>query len=72
MSYTFTVTQGDLLQEEGTTFIVNASNTRLILGIGVSMAFKEHCGNVLQQEMLESSWGDEKAYSVRDGFAGSI
>jgi len=32
-------------------FIVNASNTKLILGSGVSMAFKRHCGLRLQQEM---------------------
>jgi O-acetyl-ADP-ribose deacetylase len=32
-------------------FIVNASNTKLILGSGVSMAFKRHCGIELQQEM---------------------
>jgi len=32
-------------------FTVNASNTKLILGSGVSMAFKRHCGLRLQQEM---------------------
>lgn len=32
-------------------FIVNASNTKLILGSGVSMAFQRHCGNELQIEM---------------------
>jgi len=32
-------------------FIVNASNTKLILGSGVSMAFKRHCGIVLQELM---------------------
>jgi O-acetyl-ADP-ribose deacetylase (regulator of RNase III) len=32
-------------------FIVNASNTELILGSGVSMAFHRHCGNELQKEM---------------------
>jgi len=35
-------------------FIVNASNTKLILGSGVSMAFKRHCGVKLQKEMDEA------------------
>ena len=54
MSYTLSVKQGNLLDEEEAIFIVNASNTKLILGSGVSMAFKRHCGNELQQEMLKS------------------
>jgi len=54
LSYTCTVKQGDLLTEEDATFIVNASNTRLVLGSGVSMAFKHHCGIELQDEMLKS------------------
>lgn len=51
MSYHITLKQGDLLGEESATFIVNASNTRLILGSGVSMAFNRHCGTELQYEM---------------------
>ena len=51
MSYHCTVKQGDLLSEERATFIVNASNTQLILGSGVSMAFSHHCGDELQKEM---------------------
>jgi len=51
MSYTLTVKQGNLLNEEDATFIVNASNTKLSLGSGVSMAFKRHCGIELQTEM---------------------
>ncbi len=51
MAYQITVKQGNLLAEKGTTFIVNASNTRLLLGSGVSMAFKRHCGHALQKEM---------------------
>ena len=51
MAYTLTVKQGNLLQENNATFIVNASNTKLILGSGVSMAFKRHCGLELQKEM---------------------
>ncbi len=51
MSYIINVKQGNLLHEDNATFIVNASNTRLLLGSGVSMAFKHHCGYELQQEM---------------------
>ena len=54
MSYYYSVKQGNLLQEQDATFVVNASNTQLILGSGVSMAFKRHCGNVLQDEMLQA------------------
>ncbi|MGB5966491.1 MAG: macro domain-containing protein [Sulfurimonadaceae bacterium] len=54
MSYMCTVKQGDLLTEEDATFIVNASNMRLVLGSGVSRAFREHCAKALQDEMLES------------------
>jgi len=54
MGYKLFVKQGNLLLEEEATFIVNASNTKLILGSGVSMAFKRHCGNELQSEMLNS------------------
>ena len=50
MSYSIVVKQGNLLNEEAD-FIVNASNTKLILGSGVSMAFKRHCGIGLQNEM---------------------
>ncbi|QOP45889.1 macro domain-containing protein [Sulfurimonas paralvinellae] len=50
MPYSIVVKQGNLLNEE-TDFIVNASNTKLILGSGVSMAFKRHCGIELQNEM---------------------
>ena len=50
MPYSIVVKQGNLLNEEAD-FIVNASNTRLILGSGVSMAFKRHCGIELQNEM---------------------
>lgn len=50
MSYSIIVKQGNLLNEEAD-FIVNTSNTKLILGSGVSMAFKRHCGIELQNEM---------------------
>ena len=51
MPYTHTIKQGNLLEEPNATFIVNASNTRLLLGSGVSMAFKRNCGHELQNEM---------------------
>jgi O-acetyl-ADP-ribose deacetylase (regulator of RNase III)/ubiquinone/menaquinone biosynthesis C-methylase UbiE len=54
MSYYCIVKQGNLLNEENATFIVNASNTKLILGSGVSMAFDRHCGRELQNEVLRS------------------
>ena len=50
MPYKITIKQGNLLSEKAD-FIVNASNTRLILGSGVSMAFKRHCGVQLQREL---------------------
>ena len=52
MSYRCIAKQGNLLSEDNATFIVNASNTRLILGSGVSMAFKRHSGITLQKEMI--------------------
>jgi O-acetyl-ADP-ribose deacetylase (regulator of RNase III) len=52
MAYKITLKQGNIVQEEAD-FIVNASNTKLILGSGVSMAFKRHCGTVLQKELDE-------------------
>ena len=51
MAYHLNIKQGNLLEEKDATFIVNASNTRLLLGSGVSMAFKRHCGIDLQHEM---------------------
>ncbi len=50
MLYKTTIKKGNLITEEAD-FIVNASNTRLILGSGVSMAFKRHCGIQLQTEL---------------------
>ncbi len=50
MAYLIVAKQGNLLNEKAD-FIVNASNTKLILGSGVSMAFKRHCGIELQNEM---------------------
>jgi O-acetyl-ADP-ribose deacetylase (regulator of RNase III) len=53
MGYKVICKEGDLLQEMSATFIVNASNSRLILGSGVSMAFKRACGIELQGLMFE-------------------
>ncbi len=44
---------GNLIKEQAT-FIVNASNTQLILGSGVSNAFRQHCGgSSFQQELYK-------------------
>lgn len=51
MSYKITIKQGNIVEEPNAGFIVNASNTKLLLGSGVSMAFKRHCGAELQNEM---------------------
>ncbi len=51
MPYTIQARQGNLLDVPDADFIVNASNNKLILGSGVSMAFKKHCGIELQEEM---------------------
>ena len=51
MSYRIEIRQGDLLDESDATFIVNASNTELKLGSGVSAAFRKHCGDELQDLM---------------------
>ena len=53
MSYHCTVKPGNLLKEEDATFIVNASNTKLQLGSGVSSAFRKICGIGMQMEMLD-------------------
>ena len=50
MPYIITPKYGNITDAK-VDFTVNASNTRLILGSGVSMAFKRHCGIELQKEM---------------------
>jgi len=50
MAYEIIIKKGNLLNEDAD-FIVNASNTKLLLGSGVSMAFKRHCNKNLQNEM---------------------
>ena len=52
MSYSVSIKIGNVVEEEAD-FIVNASNTKLLLGSGVSMAFKRHCGVALQKEMTQ-------------------
>jgi O-acetyl-ADP-ribose deacetylase len=47
----FKIKFGNLVKERAT-FIVNASNTELSLGSGVSMAFSEQCGGASYQEEL--------------------
>lgn len=47
----FKIKYGNLV-EENATFIVNASNTELTLGSGVSHAFSEHCGGAEYQQKL--------------------
>lgn len=49
----FKIKYGNLIKEKAT-FIVNASNTQLILGSGVSKAFRQHCGgSSFQQELYK-------------------
>lgn len=47
----FKIKYGNLIQETSD-FIVNASNTELILGSGVSKAFRQHCGGSFFQQRL--------------------
>lgn len=51
VKYFIKIKQGNLLSEKYADFIVNPSNTVLMLGSGVSMAFAKHCGHELQIEM---------------------
>ena len=51
MPYTLVAKQGSIFDEPHATFIVNPSNTQLILGSGVSGAFARECGPELQEEM---------------------
>lgn len=46
--------QGNLVEEPDATFIVNASNTELVLGSGVSAAFRAHCGDDEYQQYLHT------------------
>jgi len=53
--YKITIKQGDIFSENSANFIVNPSNTDLILGSGVSAAFRSNCGNELQKEMKKQA-----------------
>jgi len=53
VAYRVEIKKGNLLDEKSATFILNPSNTRLNLGGGVSMAFRLHFGNTLQDLMNE-------------------
>lgn len=51
IEYKIIIKQGNLINEDNADIVVNPSNTVLMLGSGVSMAFHKHCGNELQTEM---------------------
>ena len=51
MAYSVVLKRGDMLGEEWAEFVVNPSNTSLILGSGVSAALQNLCGRELQKEM---------------------
>lgn len=51
MAYSVVLKRGDMLCEEWAEFVVNPSNTSLILGSGVSAALQNLCGRELQKEM---------------------
>jgi len=53
IKYNLIIKKGNLVLENNADFIVNASNTNLILGSGVSMSFFRHCGHELQLQMNE-------------------
>ena len=70
IKYVIELKQGNLVLEDGVDFIVNASNTRLILGSGVSMAFHRHCGRILQIEMNDLLTEiNETGYIIKKGDA---
>ena len=61
--YKVNIKQGDFLEEDAQ-IIVNPSNTKLILGSGVSMAIKRKCGFKLQELMdIEK---EKKVYTKGD------
>ncbi|WP_457563434.1 macro domain-containing protein [Caminibacter pacificus] len=49
--YKIVIKKGNIFSEKSADFIVNPSNTELILGSGVSGAFRRVCGSALQNEM---------------------
>jgi len=59
---TIQIRYGNLVKSKSD-FIVNASNTELILGSGVSRAFRKHCGELYQQKVYE----DRRRYRFQYG-----
>jgi O-acetyl-ADP-ribose deacetylase (regulator of RNase III) len=51
MGYKISVKKGNLLHEMGAVFMVNSSNTKLMLGQGISSSFEAICGEKLKKEM---------------------
>ena len=66
MSYRLIAKQGSIFDEPHATFIVNPSNTRLLLGNGVSRAFAKECGKELQEEMNNALLNIEGALKQGD------
>jgi len=52
ISYEIKIKFGDLLDAQAG-YLVNPSNTAMLLGSGVSMAFKRRCGSKLEEYMQE-------------------
>lgn len=49
ISYNLTVKLGDIIKQKAD-YTLNPSNTKMLLGSGVSMAFYRNCGGVVLQE----------------------
>ena len=61
VSYKLFAKQGDLLTAK-VNFAVNPSNTAMLLGSGVSMAFKRSCGVMLEKiyaRRTKKSWSNK-------------
>jgi O-acetyl-ADP-ribose deacetylase (regulator of RNase III) len=51
VAYRVTLKKGNMFDEKKANYMVNASNTLLQLGSGVSAAFRQRCGMTLQEKM---------------------
>jgi len=51
MGYSISVKKGNLVHEVGAVFIVNSSNTKLMLGQGITSSFENICGDRFKKEM---------------------
>ena len=49
--YKIKIKQGNMFNEKEADFVINPSNTELILGTGVSMGIKKVCGFQIQKQM---------------------